>query len=83
MLTNVIFNAGKKNSATVGTVAVPFSVLFEDTLETHGLEFARSFYVEKNGMSEQEFSFWLGAGWIPEVVSELPVWGLWELEAQQ
>jgi hypothetical protein len=83
MLNGVTFNAGKKTAATHGTVQVPFSVLFNDTIEVHGLEFARSFYVEKNGMDGKEFSFWLGAGWIAEPEVAVPVWGLWELEALQ
>ncbi len=66
MLTNTVFNAGVKTSATQGTIGVPFSELFKDTVKTHGYEFSHAFYVEKNGMSEGEFSFWFNAGWIAE-----------------
>ncbi len=82
-MTMQVFGLGKLTAATVGSVAVPFSTMFEDNLSTHGLEWTKQFYVDKNGMSEQEFSFWLGAGWIPEQVPAPVEWALWELEAQQ
>ena len=69
MLTETTFNAGKQTSATQGSVAVPFSALFADTLATHGYEFTFEFYVHKNGMHHNEFCFWFNAGWIPEEVA--------------
>jgi hypothetical protein len=42
-----------------GSVAVPFSVLFADTVQTHGLFWAMMYYCEDHGMSAWEFSFWV------------------------
>lgn len=41
-----------------GSVHVPFNTLFADTVQTHGVEWARQHYT-KGGMSEWEFDFWL------------------------
>lgn len=41
-----------------GSIQVTFAELFRDTVETHGLEFAREYYCTKHGMSAWEFGFW-------------------------
>ena len=43
-----------------GSIAIPFSELFADTVNAHGAEWARKHYT-KGGMSAWEFSFWLNA----------------------
>lgn len=73
MLTNTVFNAGVKTSATQGTIGVPFSELFKDTLATHGEQFAFTFYVRKNGMSLNEFYFWLDANTLNSATIETQV----------
>jgi hypothetical protein len=42
-----------------GSQNIRFSDLFADTVNTHGLRFARKHYVIKHGMQEWEFQFWL------------------------
>ena len=44
-----------------GSVQVPFSTLFADTVQAHGAEWAAKHYCRKGGMSQWEFSFWLKA----------------------
>lgn len=41
-----------------GSITVPFSELFRDTISTHGVVWAFQYYVRKHGMSEWEFMFW-------------------------
>ncbi len=43
-----------------GSIELPFSVLFKDTVDTHGTDWAKKHYM-KNGMPEWEFQFWLAA----------------------
>lgn len=44
-----------------GTIQVPFSSLFADTVQTHGVEWAYKHYVKKGGMQMWEFEFWAKA----------------------
>lgn len=37
---------------------VRFSELFADTVATHGVSFAHSYYVIRHGMAVWEFKFW-------------------------
>ena len=46
-----------------GTVAVPFSELFIDTVATHGVQWAATYYITKLGMEQWEFRFWLKSCW--------------------
>ena len=48
------------NSTTRGTIAVPFSELFADTVRTHGVKWAAQYY-QRHGMPTWEFLFWLAA----------------------
>jgi len=41
-----------------GNQQITFSALFLDTVETHGLVWAHSYYTKK-GMSEAEFKLWV------------------------
>ena len=41
-----------------GSLTIPFSELFRDTISTHGVVWAWLYYVRKHGMSEWEFNFW-------------------------
>lgn len=41
-----------------GTPAVPFSSLIGDTINTHGIPWAWSYY-SKRGMSQKEFRLWV------------------------
>ena len=43
-----------------GKDSVRFSELFKDTVETHGMLWARNHYT-KNGMADWEFAFWMHA----------------------
>lgn len=43
-----------------GSPSLPFSILFADTLATHGIEWARAHYI-KRGMPAWEFTFWVSA----------------------
>jgi len=40
-----------------GSITVPFSELFADTVNTHGIQWAKEYYL-KNGMQLWEFNFW-------------------------
>lgn len=40
-----------------GSIQLPFSELFADTLRTHGAAWARAYYT-KRGMSDFEFGVW-------------------------
>lgn len=40
-----------------GTNPIRFSDLFRDTVETHGIEWARTYYTRR-GMAAWEFDFW-------------------------
>lgn len=48
------------NSTTRGTVDVPFSELFADTVRTHGVKWAAQYY-QRHGMPTWEFLFWIKA----------------------
>lgn len=41
-----------------GCTTVPFSILFADTLSTHGLSWTIDHYI-RNGMQRWEVEFWL------------------------
>lgn len=41
-----------------GSLSVPFSSLFSDTLRTHGVVWAWNYYVRKHKMPQWEFNFW-------------------------
>lgn len=41
-----------------GSIAIPFSTLFADTCNMHGVRWARAYYL-KHGMPEWEFGVWL------------------------
>jgi hypothetical protein len=43
-----------------GSGSVRFSELFADTVNTHGIEWAKTYYT-KRGMQEWEFNFWLNS----------------------
>lgn len=43
-----------------GSIQVPFSELFADTVQTHGAEWARAHYT-KRGMQDWEFQHWMRA----------------------
>ena len=43
-----------------GTLSIHFSELFADTVNAHGIDWARAHYV-KHGMTEWEFGFWAHA----------------------
>lgn len=43
-----------------GTPEIPFSVMFNDTLNTHGTNWAYRYYVRQHKMPEWEFWFWVG-----------------------
>lgn len=47
----------------MGTVQIPFSELFTDTVRTHGIEWSVKYYIRKLGMEHWEFKFWLKACW--------------------
>ena len=40
-----------------GTLTIPFSTLFADTIGTHGVRWAHAYYTRR-GMSECEFGLW-------------------------
>ena len=42
-----------------GTIEIPFSELFADSVRTHGTIWAWRHYVKKGGMAEWEYKFWL------------------------
>ena len=42
-----------------GSIAIPFSELFADTVTQHGAAWARVYYMAR-GMASWEFRFWLG-----------------------
>lgn len=44
-----------------GTLTTPFSTLFADTVNMHGLKWSYTYYL-KNGMNVKEFTFWAIAG---------------------
>ena len=44
-----------------GSLTVPFSELFRDTVATHGIGWAYGYYVSKHGMPNWEFRFWRDA----------------------
>lgn len=41
-----------------GSLTVPFSELFRDTVANHGIGWAYGYYVSKHGMPNWEFDFW-------------------------
>ena len=41
-----------------GTPSIPFNTLFADTCNTHGVAWARAYYL-KHGMPAWEFAIWL------------------------
>lgn len=41
-----------------GSIDLPFSQLFEDTIREHGSEWAHKHYT-RNGMSDTEFFLWI------------------------
>lgn len=41
-----------------GSLSVPFSTLFADTVACHGVAWAYGYYVEKRGMPGWEFMHW-------------------------
>ncbi len=41
-----------------GSLTIPFSELFRDTINMHGVCWAWAYYVRRHGMSEWEFDFW-------------------------
>ena len=43
---------------TQGTPTVPFSELFGDTLNNHGMAWAWNYYGKTHGMSRAEFRIW-------------------------
>ena len=45
-----------------GTPTVPFSALFADTVQTHGVPWAWGHY-SKHGMTQREFRIWLKSIW--------------------
>ena len=46
-----------------GTLTIPFSELFADSVRTHGTIWAWDHYVKKGGMPEWEYKFWLLSMW--------------------
>ena len=42
-----------------GTIHIPFSELFADSVRTHGTIWAWKHYVVKGKMAEWEYKFWL------------------------
>ncbi len=42
-----------------GSISLPFSVLFTDTINTHGTNWSYRYYVCRNGMSDTEFWLWV------------------------
>lgn len=45
-----------------GSISLPFSELFTDTVKNHGVKWAWKHYAKK-GMEQWEFRFWLKACW--------------------
>lgn len=41
-----------------GSLTVPFSELFKDTITNHGVVWAWNYYVRQHKMAQWEFNFW-------------------------